>query len=441
MRQILFIFSLLISLQSIAAVYSVKDIPNPKTYNNKNYVSNPDRILSESAVAELNNMFSALEAETQTEVAVVLIESIGDEVVEFLATSLFKEWGVGKTDHDNGLLVLFVLDQRALRFETGYGLEGVLPDILGHQIQQEFFFPHFRNADYDKGFVEGMQKLIAALKQEEFISEAKPAIIWSEVFPFVIAGFIAVMLISLIWISSVVKTVANDTRLKTNLDRYKALKSQKGGILMVLNILTPSMGFLIIFLFFNPIYLIFLILIPLATIPGNLYGKWMMRRFRRKSIPCTSCEGKMHILSEKKEDAYLKVSQQFEEELNSVDYDVFLCDDCGNEAVFTLDKPSIYSECPRCKTKAYILKSRKVIVAPSYINSGTERATFKCKFCGYEDHKNTNLPRLTRTAGSIAAGSAAGSVFSGRGGFGGGGFGGGGFGGGRSGGGGVTGRW
>lgn len=441
MRKLFFLSSLFISLFAFAGIYEVKDIPNPKANNLNNYVSNPDRIISETTVNELNTLLGSLEASTHTETAVVIIQSIGDAVIETFATSLFETWKIGKSEFDNGLLVLFVYDQRALRFETGYGIEGVLPDILGHQIQQEFFFPHFRKGDYDRGFIEGMQKVVSVLKQEEFIAEAKPVITWSEIIPFIIAGFVAVMLISLIWINSVVQSIAKDERYKTNLDKYKALKTQKSGILMVLNILIPSMGFLIIFLFLHPVYLFLLILIPIASIPGNLYGKMMMRKFRRKPIACNTCEGKMHILSEKKEDAYLKISQQFEEELSAVDYDVFLCDDCGNEAVFAIDKLSMYTECPRCKTKSYILHSKKVIVAPSYINPGTERATFKCNFCGHQEHKNTNLPRLSRTAGGIAAGAAAGSIFSGRGGFGGGGFGGGGFGGGLSGGGGVTGRW
>ena len=88
-----------------------------------------------------------------------------------------------------------------------------------------------------------------------------------------------------------------------------------------------------------------------------------MWKIRRQPIPCNTCDGTMRILSEKKEDEYLSVSQQFEEQLHAVDYDVFVCKDCGNEAVFTLDKPSVYAECPSCKTKAFTLHKRTVMVA------------------------------------------------------------------------------
>ena len=150
----------------------------------------------------------------------------------------------------------------------------------------------------------------------------------------------------------------------------------------------------------------------------------------------------MHILSEKQEDAHLKLAQQFEEQLHAVDYDVFVCDSCKNEAIFTLDKPSAYSNCPKCNTKAFILKEKRTVVAPTYISAGTERVTYHCKFCGYEEHHNDNIPRLQRNSGALVGGAVAGGMFSGRGGFGGGGFSGGGsFGGGMSGGGGATSGW
>jgi uncharacterized protein len=441
MRKLLLLLFLIPLGQLLAGVYTLNTIPNPKVIDSRSYVSNPDKILQESTVAELNILLDSLEKTTRTEVAVVVVESIGDEVIETFATSLFKNWGIGKAKEDNGLLVLFVLDQRALRFETGYGVEGLLPDALGYEIQRDFMFPAFKNGDYDRGFLLGMKKIVSVLRQENFAADNEPFIRWSEVLPYVGIIYLLLFVIAILLMSSAVRKVRNNTALKTNIARYKALQAEKNGILIIMNILFPAIALVIIVLTANPALIVFLIAVPVITYPSALYAKMVMRQMRRQPIPCTECNGSMHILSERKEDAYLKISQQFEEQLNAVDYDVFVCKDCGNEAVFTLDKPSIYTECPKCKTKAFILHDKRVIVAPSFINSGTERTTYKCKFCGYEDHHNTNLPRLSRTAGSFAAGTAAGSIFSGRGGFGGSGFGGGSFGGGLSGGGGVTGRW
>ena len=152
-----------------------------------------------------------------------------------------------------------------------------------------------------------------------------------------------------------------------------------------------------------------------------------------------------YLVEHKQEEQFLshtlKLAQQFEEQLHAIDYDVFLCDSCKNEAIFTLDKPSAYSVCPKCGTKAFILESKRTVVAPTYISAGTERSTYRCKFCGHEENNNHNIPRLTRTGGAILAGAAAGGLFSGGGGFSGGGDGGGSFGGGMSGGGGATSGW
>lgn len=441
MKLFIFLLCVLSSAMLQAESFSLHSIPNPKQAHAHHFVSNPDGILDVQTVSQLNVMLDSLAQATSTEVAVVAVNSIGNEPIESFATALFQQWGIGQANEDNGLLVLFVLDQRAIRFETGYGLEGVLPDALGNQIQQQFFIPHFRNNDYDQGFLLGMQKVVSVLKNETFAVAAPPQLRWSEVLPYVGAAYLLILLLTILWIHSSAKKVAQNTVLTNNQSRYMAMKSEKAGMLMVFNILLPAAAFLGIFLLSLPIYLLFLIGIPIATLPASLYAKTRMRQFRRAPIPCNSCDGTMHLLPERKEDAYLKISQQFEEELNAVDYDVFVCKECSNEAIVAFDQPSMYTECQRCKTKAFILHDKRVIVEPSFVNPGTERSTYKCKFCGYEEHKNTKLPRISRNTGAFVAGSAAGSIFSGRGGFGGGGFGGGGFGGGLSGGGGVTGRW
>lgn len=443
MKHLHLLFLILFSTQVMGASYTLDNIQNPKLLNSHSYVTNPDGIIQESTVQQINSMLDSLEMATRTEVAVVLVGSIGNESIEPFATELFKKWGVGKAKEDNGLLILFVLDQKKVRFEVGYGVEGLLTDAMSSRIIRQNMSPYFKLNDYDQGFLSGITQVVRVLKEENFVEEEK-SIPWDQVLPIAAAIYIAFLAISFIWLSLSIKKIRNNVELKTNMSKFKALKSEKAGILLVLNILIPAISIFFIIYFTNPVYLILIIGIPLATLPANLYTRFIMWKIRRLPIPCNECKGTMYLLSEKKEDAHLKLSQQFEEQLHAVDYDVFVCKDCGNEAIFTLDKPSIYSECPKCKTKAFILHEKKVIVAPSFVSGGTERTTYKCNFCGYEENNNTHLPRISRSAGSFAAGAAAGSLFSGRGGFGGGGggFGGGGsFGGGMSGGGGATGGW
>lgn len=429
---------------TITAQYTIKTIPNPKTTNAANFVSNPDNIINSQTVSQINQLLSELQNTNKSEVAVVIVNSIGFEEIKPFSTKLFKHWGIGTAENSNGLLVLFVLDQRKVTFETGYGLEGILPDATTKRIQTRYMIPEFKAGNYDAGIYAGVEQIVKTVKEERFV-EKNNKILWAEILPMAIGVYLFLMLLSFVWISNIITKVRKNTKLSSNIVRYKAIKTQKAGALMVLAIMLPVVAVVAILLLQLPMYYLLLVIpVPFTTLPAKIYGGIMMYKVRREPIACNECGGQMKLLSEKKEDAHLKMAQQFEEQLNAVDYDVFLCDSCKNETIFTYDKPSEYTNCPRCSTKAFILKEKRTIVAPTYISGGTERTTFHCKFCGYEEHHNDNLPRLQRNGDSMVAGAVIGSILSsGRGGFGGGGggFSGGSFGGGFSGGGGSTSGW
>ncbi len=440
MKKYIFILFCSLTSTSIAVEYTVKSIPNPITADAHAFVCNPDGILKMETVQELNISLDSLKSQTGAEVAVVAVNSIGQAELNTFATELFTTWGIGKAKQDNGLLVLFVLDQKKVKFETGYGLEGVLPDAICKRIQMQNMIPEFKNGNYDAGMLAGVQRIASSIRKEPVAQEVVTPIVWSEILPIALAIYLLLMLFTWIWIGNSIQKIRKNPKILSNLARYKAIKNEKSGIISLMALILPALGFVGILFFSQPIFLLLLIPIPITTIPGNIYGKMMMLKIRREPIPCNVCDGKMHILSEKQEDAHLKLAQQFEEQLHAIDYDVFVCDKCANEAIFTLDKPSAYSECPKCGTKAFILKDKRTVVAPTYISAGTERTTYHCKFCGYEENNNHNIPRLSRSSGALVGGAVAGGLFSGGGGFGGGG-GGGSFGGGMSGGGGASSGW
>ena len=441
LKQIFFLAFLLCFTTVSAVEYSVKTVPNPKEANNS-YVSNPDRILKAETVYQMNVMLDSLEAVNGSQVIAVVLETIGSADINLFATELFNEWGIGSKKNNNGLLILFVNDQKLIRFETGYGIEGVLPDAITKRISTEIMIPEFRNGNIDAGFIAGIQKVKSLVQNEPF--DEKIVIPWSEIIPMAAAAYLILIFIAFILIGRILGKVKKDTRYPNNIARFKAIKTEKAGVIALISLIIPVLSVIVILLFKLPLFWLFLIIpVPFTVIPADIYSRIIMRSIRREPIVCAECGGKMHILSEKKEDAYLKLSQQFEEQLHAVDYDVFVCDDCKNEAIFMLDKPSAYTNCPKCGTKAFILKDKRTIVAPTYISGGTQRSTFHCKFCGYEEHHNDNIPRLQRNNG-VAGAVVAGSILSVRGGFGigvGVGFGGGGFGGGMSGGGGSTSGW
>lgn len=83
------------------------------------------------------------------------------------AVELFRDWGVGSAKSDNGLGILLVKDLREIRFVTGGGLEGILPDALCKRIQLNYMLPAFREGDYSAGMVAGVEAAAAILEGGE----------------------------------------------------------------------------------------------------------------------------------------------------------------------------------------------------------------------------------------------------------------------------------
>ncbi|KAA6348559.1 hypothetical protein EZS27_003969 [termite gut metagenome] len=436
-KNILFILLFSSHLFVLAAQeYTIKTVPNPKTFDAANFVSNPDGILDTYTLAQVNKMLQTLEADTKAEVAVVLLNSIDNNNIEGFAVKLFEEWGIGKKNVDNGLLILFVLDKRTVRFEVGYGLEGVLPDAICKRIQIQTMIPEFKNGNYGAGILAGVERIVSIVHTNSSNEVVLPepgkqstGIVWQAI----LAVCLSVILISWLWIHTMVGKIKNDAKLPTNRARYHSLKTKRKTV----NYLTVAIvvaGSLLALLFFHAIYMLYVMVIPLAIIPASLYAKAQMRKLRTQPIRCDVCESMMHILPEDEDNKFLDPSQDFEERIQSVNYDVFLCNNCGNKVVFEYDnKSSNYAKCPKCSAKAFTKKTSYRIQAPTYISAGLQRVVYHCKFCGYEKNYDMSLPRLQHTAGGIGGNSSGGGSHGGS-------FGGS-FGGGRSGGGGSTSSW
>ena len=148
-----------VSTSVFAGSYTVKEIPNVQIADASKYTSNPDNILSEAAVSAINLACDSLHTAGKAQIAVVVVEDIDSGDVFSFAHTLFSEWGVGGKKADNGLGILLVTAQREIRFVTGYGLEGILPDALCKRIQQQFMVEHLARGDYDTGMVEGIKAI------------------------------------------------------------------------------------------------------------------------------------------------------------------------------------------------------------------------------------------------------------------------------------------
>lgn len=137
--------------------YTLQDVPNVRLNDARQYVSDPSHILSGSARDTINAVLGRLEASTGIETAVVMLPSIGEADIFNFAHELFRQWGIGKQKSNNGLLILFVADQRKVRFTVGYGLEGTMTDAMSKRIQMQRMVPRFKAGDWDGGMVDGVR--------------------------------------------------------------------------------------------------------------------------------------------------------------------------------------------------------------------------------------------------------------------------------------------
>ena len=142
---------------SVKEYKSVDDVPNVRLTDVRRYVSDPTSILSPAATDTIDAILGRLEKSTGIETAVVMLPSIGENDIFDFSTSLFRKWGIGKKKSDNGLLILFVMDQHKVRFATGYGIEGTMTDAMSKRIQKQYMVPAFKRSDWNKGMVDGVR--------------------------------------------------------------------------------------------------------------------------------------------------------------------------------------------------------------------------------------------------------------------------------------------
>ena len=408
--------------------YTVDEVPNPKTNDASAFVANPDGIISEETVYQLNTMLQNLEAKNKAEIAVVVLNSIGDNDIFDFGVELFERWGIGKKRSDNGLLILFVLDQRKIRFETGYGLEGVLPDAICKRIQMNEMVPYFKEGNYDEGMLRGVKKAVETIENEEFFEDNSK----SEFPSFVFVVPVAVLLIVIIAMSFKSNNIAHSKKFQYNAERYNAMKAYGsliigmifvGIIIIVITLAVLGVNLVSLFLLG---FLLFMDMIPI-----NILKNVFANKLRRQSVRCKNCGTLTKLLSETNDNKYLTLEQSFEEKIKSVDYDVFLCENCSRVEINKYNEKPKYSDCPQCGTRSFCLANSYIATRPTYVSNGLRVNVMRCKYCGFQQEDSVSIPRLTHTS----------SGGFGRSSFGGGSSGGGSFGGGRSGGGGATSSW
>lgn len=105
--------------------------------------------------------------ETSAEIAVAVISDLQGITIEEYAVTLFKKWGVGKADKDNGVLLLVSMQEKKVRIEVGYGLEGAITDLEAGNIINDIIVPRFKENDYNAGVYNGVYALASDIYKDQ----------------------------------------------------------------------------------------------------------------------------------------------------------------------------------------------------------------------------------------------------------------------------------
>ena len=158
MKTTLTFFLLLLMLLTVT-ILSAADIP----YLTGRITDNA-QILSETTRQSLTEILKGHEEDTSNQIAILTVPTINDENIEEYAVKVFEAWKLGQKGKDNGILIVVVPNDRRMRIEVGYGLEGTLTDGMAGQIIQSVMTPRFKNGDFDSGITDGARAVINVLE-------------------------------------------------------------------------------------------------------------------------------------------------------------------------------------------------------------------------------------------------------------------------------------
>jgi len=127
-------------------------------------------VLSQEVEASMERIAIELERKTGVAVVVATINTTGDEDYNEYANKLYEAWGIGKKESNEGVLILNVVQDRKIRIEIGYGLEGIIPDGLAGEIRDTYIIPYLRSGDYNAGLSQGFNAVVSIIARDKNVS-------------------------------------------------------------------------------------------------------------------------------------------------------------------------------------------------------------------------------------------------------------------------------
>jgi uncharacterized protein len=318
------------------------------------WISDEAQIIPAESEARLEAHLEHIHRQTRAEIAIVTVADVSGTPKQF-ATALFNHWGVGSKERDDGVLFVMVMDERRLEVEVGYGLEDTLPDGWLGSMQTSSMVPRFKQSDFAGGLEIGVIEVGKRLGASGLPSVTK------------------------VPVSNVTYTPPSDPT-------------------------EPGRPW--------PLYGVFFVG-GLGLVGGGVRGARVVHHKR-----CKQCKVWRTVLSEEADDAHLDDGQRREEELRSIDYDVYVCGKCSSVSVMPKRAWfSGYGRCSSCSYRTMKTYSSTIQAATTY-SEGQAEVTEDCDHCNHHSVSYRTIPRIqestsSSSGGSSFGGSSGGSSFGG----------------------------
>lgn len=160
MKRLLYLIIFISCVANLSA-QNVLSKPNPSRL-----VVDAASLLSSDQQQILEQKLDAFSDSTSNQIAVVIIPTLNDVPIEDYAVKLFRDWGIGGSKHNNGVLLLISAQDHKIWISVGYGLEGAITDVQSKDIIENDLTPNFKNEDFYRGIDEAINSLEAAAAGE-----------------------------------------------------------------------------------------------------------------------------------------------------------------------------------------------------------------------------------------------------------------------------------
>lgn len=344
----------LILFPLISHALTVQEVPNPQQEYG-GWVTDMANILSDETETQLNQMISELEATTGAEIAVITVPTTAPSTSsKAFTTELFNYWEIGKAGGDNGVLFLTAMEERRVEVETGYGVEGVLPDAKVGNILRTQVTPRFREGDFEGGILAGTQGFIEAIASQPPLSPILPTppasnpIDWM---PFLLVG-------------------GGGLAVFAGGKAYQ--KSRR--------------------IFIEP--------------TGRSRSKKLFHNPRR--LYCNQCQHPLQSLEDSELDSHLTPPERVAQQLGSVQFKGVFCATCypshpidGVQILSYETQLSNVTDCPICQELTVTRQVTEILEQPTWNQTGKQRIAEDCHCCDRHEELLEEIPRLEPPSNAV----------------------------------------